>query len=146
MDGAPWIRLQVEGQNLPLDELGLDFYHLAENVHKARRAVYGETDEAGTAWAGEWLHAFKHDGYDAAWEKLVAWRSGWRSPKRAAADGLMNSVCERRTTILYPVGFDDSRPTVRRISKLQHLASPNSSHISSPIQFCRPLRRFDRHI
>ena len=106
MDGAPWIRLQVEGQNLPLDELGLDFYHLAENVHKARRAVYGETDEAGTAWAGEWLHAFKHDGYDAAWEKLVAWRSGWRSPKRAAADGLMNSVCERRTMILYPVGFD----------------------------------------
>jgi hypothetical protein len=39
VDGAPWIRLQVEGRNLPLDELGLDFYHLAENVHKARRAV-----------------------------------------------------------------------------------------------------------
>ena len=58
VDGAPWIRLQVECQNLPLDELGLDFYHLAENVHKARRAVYGETDEAGTVWVEDVLHAF----------------------------------------------------------------------------------------
>jgi hypothetical protein len=102
VDGAPWIRLQVAGRNLPLDELGLDFYHLAENVHKARRAVYGEAAEAGTLWAGEVLHAFKHDGYDAAWEKLVIWRSLWRGSKRAAADGLMNYVSERRGMILYP--------------------------------------------
>ena len=102
VDGAPWIRLQVACQNLPLDELGLDFYHLAENVHKARRAVYGETDEAGTAWAGEMLHAFKHDGYDAAWEKLVTWRGLWRGSKRAAADGLLGYVSERREMILYP--------------------------------------------
>jgi hypothetical protein len=102
VDGAPWIRLQVEGRNLPLDELGLDFYHLAENVHKARRAVYGESDEAGAAWAGELLHAFKHDGYAAAWEKLVTWRCQWRGPKRAAADGLMAYVSERREMILYP--------------------------------------------
>ena len=102
VDGAPWIRLQVECQNLPLDELGLDFYHLAENVHKARRAVYGETDEAGTVWVEDVLHAFKHDGYAAAWEKLVTWRCKWRGAKRAAADGLMNDVSERRAMILYP--------------------------------------------
>ncbi len=102
VDGAPWIRAQVAGQNLPLDALGLDFYHLADNVHKARRAVYGETDEAGTIWAGEILHAFKHDGYEAAWEKLVRWRCQWRGCKRAAADGLLNYVSERRDMIRYP--------------------------------------------
>ena len=102
VDGAPWIRLQVEGQSLGLDELGLDFYHLAENVHKARRAVYGETAVAGMVWAGVLLHAFKHEGYDAAWEQLVAWRSGWRGPERTSADALLNYVCERREMILYP--------------------------------------------
>ena len=102
VDGAPWIRLQVEGRNLPLDELGLDFYHLAENVHKARRVVYGEAGLAGMVWAGEILHALKHDGYDIAWEQLVTWRSGWRGARRAAADVLMNYVSERKGMILYP--------------------------------------------
>ncbi len=102
VDGAPWIRSQVEGQNLPLDALGLDFYHLAENVHKARRAVYGETAEAGTVWAGEVLQAFQHEGYDAAWDTLVAWRGRWRGRKRVAADGLLNYVSERREMIQYP--------------------------------------------
>lgn len=102
VDGAPWIRGQVEGRNLPLDELGLDFYHLAENVHKARRTVYGETSLAGMVWAGEVLHVFKHDGYDDAWERLVTWRCQWRGAKRKAADALMNYVCERRGMILYP--------------------------------------------
>ena len=102
VDGAPWIRLQVASQNLPLDELGLDFYHLAENVHKARRIVYGKTDEAGQAWATALMHTFKHDGYDAAWEQLVTWRCQWRGPKRTAADGLLNYVSERREMIRYP--------------------------------------------
>ena len=57
VDGSEWIKNQIERQSLPLDDLGLDFYHLAENVHKARRAVYGEEDPkdekaAGNAWAG----------------------------------------------------------------------------------------------
>lgn len=102
VDGAPWIRLQVEGQNLPLDELSLDFYHLAENVHKARRSVYGEIAEEGMIWAGEVLHAFKQVGYDAAWEHLVTWRGKLRRAKRVAADGLLNYVSERRTMIRYP--------------------------------------------
>jgi len=39
--GAEWIRQQRARQNLPPGAVGLDFYHPAENVHKARRAVYG---------------------------------------------------------------------------------------------------------
>ena len=102
VDGAPWIRTQVERQNLPLDALGLDFYHLAENVHKARRVVYGETDEAGRRWAGAILHVFQHEGYAAAWDQLVTWRCQWRGSKRGAADGLLNYVSERREMIQYP--------------------------------------------
>jgi len=103
VDGSPWIRNQIERQSLPLDALGLDFYHLADNVHKARRIVFGEEDEAGEAWAGDLLHTFQHTGYDAGWEKLVAWRTRLRGPaKRKAADALLGYVSERHDMILYP--------------------------------------------
>jgi hypothetical protein len=103
VDGSPWIRNQIQRQSLPLDALGLDFYHLAENVHKARRVVYGEEDEAGEAWAGEVLHAFKHEGYAAGWDQVVAWRATLRgTAKRKAADTLLGYVSERRDMILYP--------------------------------------------
>jgi hypothetical protein len=103
VDGAPWIRNQIARQNLPLDAVGLDFYHLCENVHKARREVFGENDDAGKQWVADLLQVFKHEGYDAAWEKLVAWRGGQRSPrKRKAADTLLGYVSERREMIRYP--------------------------------------------
>lgn len=104
VDGARWIREQYALHFAELDRLGLDFYHLAENVHRARRAVFGEIDDDGKRWAGEMLHVFKHDGYDAAWERLVAWRAGLgRSPRRRqAADRLLNYVSERREMIHYP--------------------------------------------
>jgi hypothetical protein len=102
VDGSPWIRNQVEQQSLPLDDLGLDFYHLSENVHKARREIYGEEDVTGKEWAGELLHTFKHEGYEAAWEKLLAWRQGRRRGHRQVADKLLNYVSERRDMIKYP--------------------------------------------
>ncbi len=102
VDGAPWIRNQVQKQSLPLDALGLDFYHLSANVHKARREVYGEDDERGRQWAGELLHVFKHQGYEAGWQQLVSWRAGLRRRRRRAAEGLLNYVSERREMIAYP--------------------------------------------
>jgi hypothetical protein len=102
VDGSPWIRNQVEQQSLPLDDLGLDFYHLGENVHKARREIYGEEDATGKEWAGALLHTFKHEGYDGAWEKLLTWRQERRRSQRQAADRLLNYVGERRTMIKYP--------------------------------------------
>jgi hypothetical protein len=101
VDGSPWIRNQVERQGLPLDALGLDFYHLSENVHKARREIYGDDDEEGERWAGELLHVFKHDGYEAAWVRLLEWRLALKRG-RAAADRLVNYVSERREMIRYP--------------------------------------------
>jgi hypothetical protein len=102
VDGAPWIRNQMERQCLNLDAIGLDFYHLAENVHKARRVVYGEANEAGTTWAGDLMHVFKHRGYEPAWESLLQWRSTLRGGKREAANTLLNYVSDRRDMIQYP--------------------------------------------
>src|SRR3954468_668399 len=44
VDGAEWIRNQLKQQSLPLDAIGLDFYHLSEQVHKAKRVAFGEED------------------------------------------------------------------------------------------------------
>ena len=49
VDGAPWIRNQIEFHGL-LDAIGLDFYHLRENVQKSRRIVFGEESAKGKAW------------------------------------------------------------------------------------------------
>ena len=100
-DGAVWIGNQIRGQSLPLDAVGLDFYHLAEHVHKARRAVFGE-GEAGRAWAAAVLHAVKHEGYEAFWESLTRWRTPLRGRRRRAADELLHYVAKRRETICYP--------------------------------------------
>lgn len=105
VDGATWIRQMLEGLQsvMRLDAVGLDFFHLSENAHKDRRIVFGEQDASGKAWVTELLHTFKHAGYQAAWEKLCAWRQSLKSPrKRKAADRLINYVVERRDMISYP--------------------------------------------
>src|SRR6185437_12873396 len=78
VDGSEWIKNQVQRHSIPLDALGLDFYHLSENLHKARRAVYGEEDPKddkapGNAWVGRLLHAAKHEGYEELREEIQAW-------------------------------------------------------------------------
>lgn len=105
VDGASWIYQMLESLQpvLRLNAVGLDFYHLSENVHKDRRIVFGEKDESGKAWVADLLHTFKHAGYQAAWEKLCLWRQSQRSSrKRKAADRLINYVVERRNMISYP--------------------------------------------
>ena len=104
VDGAPWIREQLHFHLAELDGLGLDFYHLGENVHRARRVVFGEDSTEGKTWVDELMHAFKHDGYDFAWERLVQWRAklGRCAKKRQAADRLLNYVSQRREMIRYP--------------------------------------------
>jgi hypothetical protein len=102
VDGSPWIRNEVQRQCLPLDALGLDFYHLSENVHKARREIYGEEDDLGKQWAGDLLHKLKHDGYETTWPELLEWRVGLRRGRREAADRLLNYISDRREMIRYP--------------------------------------------
>jgi len=103
VDGASWIRHQLEEQPLHLSGLGLDFYHLSQNVHRCRRAVYGEESAEGTAWGDALLHTFKHTDYAAAWDQLAQWRATLKGARRKkAADRLLNYVSERRDMINYP--------------------------------------------
>lgn len=108
VDGSEWIKNQIKRQSLPLDDVGLDFYHLAENMHKARRAIYGEEDPKdekapGNAWVGQVLHTAKHQGYEALRTQLQEWKSGLRgASRRQAAEQLLNYVTDRREMILYP--------------------------------------------
>ena len=107
VDGADWIAHRIEDAKLNLDAVGLDFYHLAENVHKARRLAFAEDDPVGYTWAGDLLHSVKHDGYQACWEKLTQWQATLTSPtKRHAADRLMQYMAQRRTMIQYPRFLD----------------------------------------
>ena len=100
-DGSPWIRNEIELYGL-VDHLGLDYYHLKENVQKARLAVYGAENAEGQAWRDEIMGLFYEHGYAAAWDRLVAWRSVLRGGKRKAADQLLGYVAERKETIRYP--------------------------------------------
>ena len=101
IDGAPWIRNQLELHGLA-DAIGLDFYHLQDNVQKARRAVFGEESDQGQAWLSDLMHTFKHAGYDGAWEKLVAWRATLPRRHRATANQLLQYVATRKDMIRYP--------------------------------------------
>src|SRR3954470_18423721 len=115
VDGSEWIKNQVKRQSIPLDELGLDFYHLGENVHKARRAVFGEADPKddkapGNAWAAKVLHTAKHEGYQALHEQLQQWQQELRgAAKRKAAKQLINYVQERKEMIKYPEFLEQGR-------------------------------------
>jgi len=103
VDGADWIRNRIQDADLDLHGLGLDFYHLSENVHKARRETFGEDSEQGRQWVANLLHTVKHEGYGAMWDQLTPWRMQWRSKtKKAAADRLMHYVAHRRDMIDYP--------------------------------------------
>jgi hypothetical protein len=104
IDGGPWIIGQIHKHHLPMTATGLDFFHFGENVHKARRGIYGEDDPTGKQVAGDLLHTAKHEGYPPLWEKLIEIRKQCRSPtKRKAADGLLHYVSERREMIQYPM-------------------------------------------
>jgi len=108
VDGADWIKNQLKGQSLPLDAVGLDFYHLADYAHKTRRAVYGEEDPKdpaapGNAWVAGVLHVAKHQGYAALRDELVCWKGRLRGrKKRQAAEALIGYVTDRREMVLYP--------------------------------------------
>ncbi len=100
-DGAEWIAGAIE-QNLPKrTTVILDFFHLSQHVHEARRVAFGETVD-GQSWANALLGALLDEGFEAFWEKLIATRSRLRSPaKRSAIDDLIRYAGERRQKINY---------------------------------------------
>lgn len=102
-DGAEWIAGLVE-RNLPRAKTTaiLDFYHAAQHVHEARRAVYGEQGPDGARWADELIDALLNRPHEAWWDRLVQTRARFRAPaKRAALDGLMQYLLGRRAKVDY---------------------------------------------
>lgn len=102
VDGADWIRGRLEDARLDLDAIGLDFYHLAQHVHEARRRIHGEDSDVGRDWAGHVLHTVKHDGYEAMWDLLEQTRRPLRGRRRDAVDALLQYIAPRRQMIQYP--------------------------------------------
>ncbi|MEX2212830.1 MAG: hypothetical protein WD768_01795 [Phycisphaeraceae bacterium] len=103
VDGAPWIAKQIEQRQPPFTALTLDFWHLCQHVHDARRAMFGETDTDGQAWADRVMQTIREQGYDPFWRELSQQRGKLRSPaKRECMDRLMHYVAARRDMLNYP--------------------------------------------
>jgi len=99
VDGAVCLRTNLE--DLPLEAILLDFYHLSEHVGEAAVKTLGAETEACKRWLEEVLHTVRHQGYEPFFTKLLDWRGGLRGQKRKVADGLINYVALRQEMILY---------------------------------------------
>lgn len=102
IDGGPWIINQIQRRGLKVTAVGLDFYHLGDNVHKTRRIVFGPEDAAGKQAADHLMHTAKHEGYEPMREELMELRQGKRAAKRKEVDRLIEYVSDRRKMIRYP--------------------------------------------
>jgi len=93
VDGATRIRNQLEAEphELPLDGLGLDFYHLAENVHKSRRIVFGDSDE-GRLWADKLLHTLSARRLPARLGTIIGLASPAAEPSQESGSGPLDQL------------------------------------------------------
>jgi hypothetical protein len=101
-DGAEWIARLVDA-HLPRGATAiLDYYHASQHVHQARRAVFGESDPGGTAWADRLLGQLLTRPFGELWESLVQTRARVRArAKREALDALMRYLGDRREKVDY---------------------------------------------
>ena len=99
VDGAVCLRQHLE--DLPLQEVMLDFRHLGEHVTDASRKTLGDGSEAGKRWNDDLLHTVRHEGYEPFFAKLLDWRGHQRGGKRKVADRLLNYVAERQQMMSY---------------------------------------------
>jgi hypothetical protein len=103
IDGGPWIINQIEKQKLKMTAVGLDFFHLSENVHKTRRLIFGENNPQGEQQAADLLHTVKHQGYEPMRHKLMELAHHTRGKaKRHEVNRLIEYVSDRRQMIRYP--------------------------------------------
>ncbi len=83
--------------------LVLDYYHAAQHVHAAGRAAFGEGTAGADAWVTRVLAALNDGPFGRLWDLLARTRSRLRAPaRRAAVDGLMRCLAERRPKVDYP--------------------------------------------
>lgn len=99
IDGAPWIRNQLEFHNL-VDDINLDYFHLKDYGQKARREIFGE-DEAGAKWLESLTNILMEHGVDSLLSELVAQKPIYSGRKLQAIEQFIGYVSERREIIRY---------------------------------------------
>ena len=108
VDGAVCLRNNLD--ELPLEAILLDFYHLSEHVGEAASKTLGAETPAAKQWLTKVLHTLRHEGYDPFFQQLLDWRAPLRGNNRRAADDLLKYVTTRQEMILYekcdPRGWD----------------------------------------
>lgn len=102
VDGAPYIRNQLERRLPAGTQLVLDFFHLSEHVHETRRNIFGEDNPQGYDWTDKQLHVLRHEKPQASWQSLLDWRGTLRSRRqREQADRLLSYIGERKPMLCY---------------------------------------------
>ena len=108
VDGAVCLRNNLD--ELPLETILLDFYHLSEHVGEAASKTLGAETPGAKQWLTQTLHTLRHEGYQPFFQQLLDWRSPLRGHKRRAADDLLKYVTTRQEMIVYeqcdPHGWD----------------------------------------
>jgi len=99
VDGAVCLRQNLE--ELPLQAILLDFYHLGEHVGEAGVKTLGTQTPECKQWLEDVLPTVRHQGYAPFFQKLLDWRGGLRGHKRAVADDLIHYVASRQEMIRY---------------------------------------------
>ncbi len=126
IDGAPWIRNQIEFHGLT-GAIGLDFWHLQDYAQKTRRAVFGDESPDGKSWLRELMHTFKHNGYDPAADKLTA----WRQPLRGASVRPPTGCCSTQPSDMRLFAIPSSSKTIGRLAADQPRPSARPPPIAS---------------
>ncbi len=103
VDGADWIRNQLN-RNVPiLDAIVLDFYHLSEHIWSAGNTCFGQDSEPAKTFAGKLLDLAKHEGVAALLAEIESTRKPLRSAtKRKALTDLLNYIGPRAAMCDYP--------------------------------------------
>jgi hypothetical protein len=102
VDGAVYIRSQMQRRLPGGTQLVLDFFHLSGHVHEARRNIFGEVDPQGHTWVERQLHTLRHESPDRSWQSLLDWRGTLHGRhQREQADRLLGYVGERKPMLRY---------------------------------------------
>lgn len=101
VDGAPWIRSQLERFG-GCDHVGLDYFHFSEHVAEAARVCFGEASPEAHAWRERVTGLALEQGVDEVLDEVTRQRSAIRSStKRSALSRLRSYVAERTSMIRY---------------------------------------------
>lgn len=96
VDGADWIRKQLDSKLPLLDGRILDFYHLSEHIWSVSNSCFDQGSERAKAFASELLHIAKHQGPTVLLTRLMDERKKYRSKsKRKALKELIQYIARR---------------------------------------------------